>query len=309
MTVVDVHNHAAPSALLDLLRGLPGYGSASADPIRTDPAAKLEQLTANGIDAALVSILPTMHGYDLAPAVGEEVARTANAGLADYAAAAPDRLGWMAHLPLGAPDRIAGVLADAAAAGADGVAVGTSVGPDRLDAPSFDPLWAAAAEAGLPVFVHPNYPWTAGYPGLDEFHLQNVLGHPLETTITVERLICAGVLDRYPALRLVLAHGGGYFPFQAGRLRHARTVRPELAESPADPWAYRGQVCVDTITHDTAALRYVIERMGAQNVLLGTDLPADMATPDPMAALAAATDPATARQIAEANPKRLYGFG
>jgi aminocarboxymuconate-semialdehyde decarboxylase len=309
MTVVDVHNHAAPTALLDLLRGLPGYGSAAADPIRTDPAAKLEQLTANGIDMALVSMLPTMHGYDLSPAAGEEVARTANAGLRDYAAAAPERLGWMAHLPLGAPDRIPGVLASAVTDGAVGVSVGTSAGPSRVDAPDFEPMWAAVAQAGLPVFVHPNYPWAAGYPGLDEFHLQNVLGHPLETTLTVERLICAGVLDRYPALRLVLAHGGGYFPFQAGRLRHARTVRPELSDSPVDPWAYRGQVCVDTITHDTAALRYVIERMGAQNVLLGTDLPADMATPDPMGALAAAADTATVQQIAAANPQRLYGVG
>lgn len=309
MTIVDVHNHAAPQALLDLLRAQPGYGAAGADPLRSDPAAKLAQLSEKGIDAALVSILPTLHGYDLPPAAGEDVARAANAGLRDYAAAAPDRLRWMAHLPLGAPDRIAGVLADAARDGAVGVAVGTAVGPERLDAPAFEPLWEGVAGLGLPVFVHPNYPWTGGYPGLDDFHFQNVLGHPLETTITVERLICAGVLDRHPTLRLVLAHGGGYFPFQAGRLRHARMVRPELRSAPVDPWAYRGQVCVDTITHDAAALRYVIERMGAENVLLGTDLPADMATPDPMAALAEAADPETVRTITEANPKRLYGVG
>jgi aminocarboxymuconate-semialdehyde decarboxylase len=309
MTVVDVHNHAAPRALLDLLRGRPGYGAAGADPLRTDPAAKLAQLTGNGIDVALVSILPTLHGYDLAPVAGEEVARAANAGLRDYAAAAPDRLRWMAHLPLGAPDRVAGVLADAVRDGAVGVAVGTSVGRDRLDAPAYEPLWEGVARLGVPVFVHPNYPWAGGYPGLDDFHFQNVLGHPLETTITVERLICAGVLDRYPRLRLVLAHGGGYFPFQAGRLRHARTVRPELRSAPADPLAYRGQVCVDTITHDAAALRYVIDRMGAENVLLGTDLPADMATPEPLAALAEAADPDTVRTITETNPKRLYGVG
>jgi len=102
------------------------------------------------------------------------------------------------------------VLADAVRDGAVGVAVGTAVGPDQLDAPAYEPLWEGVARLGVPVFVHPNYPWTGGYPGLDDFHFQNVLGHPLETTITVERLICAGVLDRHPRLRLVLAHGGGH---------------------------------------------------------------------------------------------------
>ena len=87
MTVVDVHNHAGPPGVLDLLRGRPGYGAAGADPLRTDPAAKLAQLTEKGIDAALVSILPTLHGYDLAPNAGEDVARTANAGLRRVAAA------------------------------------------------------------------------------------------------------------------------------------------------------------------------------------------------------------------------------
>jgi aminocarboxymuconate-semialdehyde decarboxylase len=326
---IDVHNHAAPEALVDYVRSTPDLGfvertggplppkraggdlvkAFSADPLRSDPKAKLRQLDEQRIDAAIVSMLPTVHGYDLDPDGGEQLAQAANRGLHEYAAAAPDRLRWMAHLPLGAPDRIAGVLAAASELGAAGIAVGTFVGPLRLDAPAYEPLWAEAARLKLPVFVHPNYPWTASYPGLDEFHLQNVLGHPLETTITVERLICAGVLDRHPQLHLVLAHAGGYFPYQAGRLRHATTVRPELAHSPADPWAYRGQVSVDTIAHDREALVYAIARMGADNVLLGTDMPADMATPDPIGTLEAVVDAGTVHQITELNPLRLYGFG
>ena len=326
---VDVHNHAAPEALVDYVRATPDLGftertggplpprassaglvkAFSADPLRSDPQAKLRQLDEHRIDAAIVSMLPTVHGYDLDPDGGEELARVANRGLHEYAAASPDRLRWMAHLPLGAPERIVGVLLDAVELGAVGVAVGTSVGPERLDAPAFEPLWENAARLGLPVFVHPNYPWSASYPGLDDFHLQNVIGHPLETTITVERLICAGVLDRHPALHLVLAHAGGYFPYQAGRLRHARSVRPELQDSPLDPWAYRGQVAVDTITHDRDALDYVISRMGALNVVLGTDLPADMATPHPIQALEEVADAETVEQITGRNPLRLYGFG
>jgi aminocarboxymuconate-semialdehyde decarboxylase len=103
-------------------------------------------------------------------------------------------------------------------------------------------------------------------------------------------------------------HAGGYFPWQAGRLRHARTVRPELESSPADPWSYLGQVIVDPITHDADALRYLIAKVGAANVVMGTDLPFDMATPEPMSALLEACDEETAAVIAERNPAALYGL-
>jgi aminocarboxymuconate-semialdehyde decarboxylase len=116
------------------------------------------------------------------------------------------------------------------------------------------------------------------------------------------------VLDRHPGLTVILVHAGGYFPFQAGRLRHARAVRPELASAPQDPWAYRGQVLTDPITHDRDALRYLVQKMGAENVVMGTDLPFDMATPHPMRALEEALGAATARQVAEANPARLFPF-
>jgi aminocarboxymuconate-semialdehyde decarboxylase len=117
------------------------------------------------------------------------------------------------------------------------------------------------------------------------------------------------VLDRHPRLQILLAHAGGFFPFQAGRLRHARTVRPELAGTPEDPWAYRGRLLVDTITHDRRALAYVVERMGADNVLLGTDMPAPMATLDPLVDLEAAVGADVAAQIASANAARLFGIG
>ena len=104
----------------------------------------------------------------------------------------------------------------------------------------------------------------------------------------------------------MLVHAGGYFPWQAGRLRHARTVRPELADSPADPWSYLGQIRVDPITHDVEALRYLIAHVGAETLVMGTDFPFDMATPEPMAALRAASDEATADRIAGENVAGLY---
>jgi aminocarboxymuconate-semialdehyde decarboxylase len=158
----------------------------------------------------------------------------------------------------------------------------------------------------VPVFVHNAY--NPPIAGLEDYHLVNVIGNLLETTICAERLVCAGTLDRHPGVRVVLAHGGGYFPFQAGRLRHAKTVRPELADAPADPWDYAGRLIFDTITHDVQALRFLVERAGAENVVVGTDLPYDMAPPRPMDELLAAVGAETAAVVAERNPARLYGF-
>jgi aminocarboxymuconate-semialdehyde decarboxylase len=95
-------------------------------------------------------------------------------------------------------------------------------------------------------------------------------------------------------------------PWQAGRLRHAATVRDELADSPSDPDAYFGRIVVDTITHDPAALTFLVERVGADSVTMGTDLPFDMATPRPVEALEEAVDAETARAIMESTPARLF---
>ncbi len=213
----------------------------------------------------------------------------------------------MAHVPMVNPQRAAEVLTEAVAARAVGVEVGTSIAGRRLDEPEFEPFWDAAEKAAVPVMSHPAY--NEANPALNKYYLQNVIGNLLETTIAIERLIFAGVLDRHPGLRLLLVQAGGYYPFQAGRLRRAKTVRQELKDAPADPWAYRGRVFVDTITHDVEALTYLISRMGADNVVIGTDLPFDMAPTEPVEELEAATDTKTARRVCEENPARLYGFG
>jgi aminocarboxymuconate-semialdehyde decarboxylase len=317
---IDVHNHAIPEPALDLLRSEPAYRTRIEDgwfprgaasfriaPSFRDPGAKLAELEAKGLDSAVVSAAPPLFFYDVDAEAGEALCRATNDGLRDFAAAHPDRYRWMAHVPMAAPGRAAAVLREAVAAGAVGVEVATSVAGRRLDEEDFEPFWAAAETVGVPVMLHPAY--NEANRGLDPFYLQNVIGNLLETTIAGERLICAGVLDRHPRLRVLLVHGGGYYPFQAGRLRHAATVRTELESAPRDPWAYRGQVLVDTITHDVESLRFLIYRMGAENVVLGTDLPFDMATPDPVAELEAAADAGTARVVAEHNPARLFGFG
>jgi aminocarboxymuconate-semialdehyde decarboxylase len=317
---IDVHNHAIPHTALDLVgredvygvrvQGDRWSGGGHADfsilPSFTDPAAKLAELESKRLDAAVISAAPPLFLYDVEPEAGEALARETNRGLAAFCRYDPRRLRWMAHVPLQAPERAISVLGEAANMGCVGVEIGTSIAGRRLDEPEFERFWQTVEGERLPALLHPAYNEPSN--GLQPYYFQNVIGNMLETTIAAERLICARVLDRHPQLQIVLVHAGGYFPYQAGRLRHACAVRAELAEAPEDPWSYLGQLYFDTITHDREALRYLISRVGAERMLMGTDLPFDMATPEPMTALEEAADGDTVRRIAEQNPGRLYRF-
>ncbi|MGH7775602.1 MAG: amidohydrolase family protein [Candidatus Dormibacterales bacterium] len=318
---IDVHNHVIPEPAIELLRTDPAYRSkVEGDHIRggnhgrfrleasfRDPDAKLKELESKGLEGAVLSAAPPLFFYELEAAKGEAMARATNRGLREFAAAEPTRYRWMAHVPMAYPETATRMLEEAVAEGAVGVEVGTSIAGRRLDEPAYDAFLAAVERLGVPLLIHPAY--NEPNRALDDFYMQNAIGNLLETTIAVERLICAGALDRHPGLRVVLVHAGGFYPFQAGRLRHARSVRPELSSAPEDPFRYRGQVVADTITHDAGALRYLIDCMGAENVVMGTDLPFDMATPEPVAMLVAVAGKQVAQTVAEDNPARLYKFG
>jgi aminocarboxymuconate-semialdehyde decarboxylase len=320
LMVIDVHNHVLPGEVIELLDGEPGYGVTVTDGVvqsgrhashelfasMHDPAAKLEELRGRGIDAAIVSLAPRLFSYELSLALGEAMAEASNRGLSEFCAASPDRLHWLAQVPLQDPGRAATVLAEARAAGAAGVAIGSWTGAKRLDERIFDVFWDEVEATGSSVFIHNAY--NSSVPSLREYYLGNVIGNLLETTICAERLVAAGTFERHPGLQIVLGHAGGFFPWQAGRLRHAGTVRAELSDSPKDPWAAVGNLLFDTITHDVEALAYLVSRVGAENVVLGTDLPYDMSSPDPIGSLNAAVDPGTAALIAERNPARIFGL-
>lgn len=316
--MIDVHNHAIPSPAVELLRSDPAYRVTVAgglvsggnhppfrlDPAFHDPAAKLAELDAKGIDGAVLSVSPTVFYYELEAAAGEAMAHAVNFGLATMCDHDPNRLSWMAHVPLQDAELSARLLEQAAERGAVGVEVGTSIAGERLDEERFEPFWAAAERLALPVMLHPAY--NEAHRGLEPYYLQNSIGNMLETTIAAERLICSGVLDRHPRVKVLLLHSGGYFAYQAGRLRHASTVRPELDE--VDPWSYVGQLWFDTITHDAQALRYLVDRVGAAAVVFGTDLPFDMAPTDPVADVRDALGDEVAMRIGNLNAARLFAI-
>jgi len=325
---IDVHNHALPEKAIELLRSDSSYGvqldgyrwSGGHDAVMSgakiefeigpsfrETDAKLAELDANGIEGAIMSVTPPLFYYELEAEPMERLCAATNEGLAEMAAAAPDRLWWMAHLPVQSPELAIEMLEREKANGCVGVEIGSSIGGARLDEPQFEPFWAGVARLEMPVMIHPDFSFDV-HPSLSPFYFNNVIGLPLETTLTIERIIAAGVLDRNPGARIVLVHAGGYFPYQAGRVRHAGTVRPELAESPADPFDYVGKVLFDPITHDRQALEYLVSRVGVENVVLGTDLPFDMALINAVAAVNDAVGEEQTRKITEENPARVYGL-
>jgi aminocarboxymuconate-semialdehyde decarboxylase len=318
---IDTHNHAIPERVLSLLRKDPVYrvtiegdlvkGGNWVDfkllPSFIDPDAKLEELESKGLEAAVISAAPKpLFYYEVDDAAGVAMCRATNLGLAEFSSAHPDRYRWMAHVPMQAPALAASMLDEVVEAGAVGVMVGTSIAGRRLDEPRYEDFWAAAERLRLPVNIHPGYP--EPNPSLNPYFLHSVIGNLVETTTALERLICAHVFDRHPGLRVLVNHAGGFFPYAAGRLRHSRTNRPELAEAPVDPWDYLSQIWFDIITHDVGALRYLVERVGVSQVVMGTDLPFDVAPPDPVGVVLESVGEEAERQITEANPASLFGW-
>jgi aminocarboxymuconate-semialdehyde decarboxylase len=318
---IDAHHHAIPERALALLKRDPIYevtvegdvfhgknwGGFRMWPSWTDPRAKLKLLEEKGLEGAVVSAAPKpLYYYELDADAGAAICRETNLGLAEFCAEAPDRLWWMAHLPLQDPARAIDMLEEAVEGGCVAILAATSIAGERLDLPKFEPFWAAAERLRMPVNVHPGY--LEPNASHVDYYLHSAVGNLTETTTAIERLICARTFDRHPDVKVIVNHGGGFFPYAAGRLRHSMGNRPELESAPKDPWAYLPQIWFDTITHDVAAIRYLVERVGLSQVVVGTDLPFDVAPERPWDEIVEAVGPERATTIAEENPRVLFGW-
>ena len=241
-----------------------------------DLEAKHREMDRLGIGAAVLSLSPTLFFYWLDPAAAADFCRTANDSMATFVAGS-DRLEGVAVVPLQDPEAATVELRRAVRdLGLRGVEIGTTMEKVPLDERRFDPFFAAAAELDVPVILHPYYVGTR--PNLTDFYMTNLTGNPLETCIAASRLILSGFLDRHPRLKLVLVHAGGFMPFQIGRLDHGFRVRPETkATITAAPSSYLRRFWYDTITHAATPLKFLMDLVGADRVVFGTDLPFDMA--------------------------------
>ena len=329
--VIDIHSHFMPTEVVEYFRSGEGPATIAVEdrsgeaplvvqsnglrypvfPMFHDPVAKLERMDRDGIDVAVVSILPTLFLFDLEPEETLSVHRVVNDAAARYAAAGDGRLAAMATVPLNAPALAAQELRRAHdELGLRAVEIGTSVGATMLDAPDLEPFWTAAEELGVPVMLHPYLSMIADSPPeLDDFHLANVIGNPLETFVAASRLIVGGVFDRHPRLRIQLVHGGGSFPYQLGRLDHAYDTREETrALAQRRPKSYLDHFLFDTVIFDEHALRFLLALAGGERVLYGTDIPFDMAD-ESAREMVERVAPEDAERILGGNAIRIYDLG
>jgi aminocarboxymuconate-semialdehyde decarboxylase len=189
------------------------------------------------------------------------------------AALAGDRVVVLGTVDPESPEQLVELMRDGRLAG---VEIPAAPGGAYLGDERFRDFWAAAEDTGALVFVHPS---TRGFalPVMDEHYLWNTVGNPVETTVTAAHMVGAGVLDDFPELRVLLAHGGGVLPALRGRLAHEQTVHAPGR----DVRAAIARFYVDTVVHDVDVLRGLVDFFGAERVLLGSDYPFDMGVERP----------------------------
>jgi aminocarboxymuconate-semialdehyde decarboxylase len=247
--------------------------------------ARLADMDRQGIDHQVLSVPPSEYFYWLDPEHARRVSRVQHERFAEVVAAHPGRFSALANPPLDHPDLAVEVLREAARDfGFPGLEISADVVGKDLDDPRYDVVWEAAVELDLTVVLHPQG-FTHGQR-MTDYYLVNVLCMPLASTLAVTRMILGGVWQRHPDLRMVVVHGGGYLPFYSARTDHAFAVRPELRRHiDRPPSEYLASLYFDTNVFDPAMVRQLVDRFGAEHVLLGTDYPFDMGTVDPLAFL------------------------
>ena len=267
---VDVHCHiVVPEAALLMGKTLPPTDAGIFGPQR------LRAMDEEGIDVEAISINPDWYGVD--HDLARKVIRLQNERLAQLCAAHPDRFVGLASVALQHPDLAAEQLEEAVTKWKmHGVAIGGSVEGEELSHPKFDPFWAKAEALGTMIFMHPQPAPPRPTPRFQgNGLLDNVIGNPLETTIALSHLIFEGTLDRFPALKICAAHGGGFLPSYSGRMDHGCSVGRTACQKTLKqvPSAYLKQLYFDSLVFTAEGLRHLVAECGASQILMGTDHP------------------------------------
>jgi aminocarboxymuconate-semialdehyde decarboxylase len=324
--IIDVHRHLVPPDLLAAIRKDAGrfaslrlvedggglaiafVGGKPSRPIMkglSDVAGRLGWMGKQGIDRHVVGGWPDWFGYELPPAEGETWCRLFNDAQMALAKAEP-RFVPLASVPLQDGARAAAVLKSAVAAGFPGAMISTlprGIG-SVLDAGDLDLFWAAADETGAVIHIHPSY--DAGDARVNDYGLANGVGRISDAIVAVARLLCSGHVTRYRNARIFAPMGAAGLPFLLGRLRRNREITPGLAD-PAEALAL---LYTDSIVHDPRVLRFVVEMIGADRVMMGSDMPFPIGDETPAKIVAAAgLKPEQVASITGGLARKLFRIG
>ncbi len=328
--IFDVHAHCIPSGLIDDMERHGADVGVSLDrtdgkavvsfadtyrtaPLRsdlTDPEHRIETMDRTGIDVQVLASWIDLTGYQLETGAGLRWSRIVNERLAEEAATAPDRFLALGTVPLQDPAGAAEELGRAVdELGMVGVEIATSVDQTPFHQTDLDEFWSAAEELNAFILLHPMNP----LPGVDlkPYFMDNMVGRPAESSLAFASLLFSGVFERHPGLTMCVVHGGGFVPFQIGRFDQGYHQKPGLAGANLSmpPLEYlKRNIYVDTVLNNAAALRFLVDLLGADRIMVGTDFPFEMGDLDPVTFVRnAGLDPESTEAILSGNASQLFG--
>ncbi len=273
---IDVHAHCVIPEATALLGPIPPNVVRGSEETVIEIDKRLAAMDAQAVDVEVLSVNPNW--YDRDRDLAAQVVKIQNEKLAQLCASKPDRFAGFASLTLQAPDLAVQELETAVRKqGMKGAAIGGNVDGVAFADPKFHPVWAKAEELGVPVFIHPQ-----GVPELNKQvagngWLANAIAFPVETTIALSHLIFEGTFDRFPKLKVIAAHGGGFLPSYADRSDHACLVNPKGCNPEIklkkQPTEYLKQIYFDSLVFTPEAIRHLAAQVGASQLVLGSDYP------------------------------------
>ena len=296
MRSIDIHAHLVPQAMWSTTAGggewygvrhestgdglgvtiSQGRRSRIATPkVRFTPTERMADMDAQGVDMQVLSIHTPLMGYHLPAGEAARLARDVNDEISGMVKQWPKRFAGLATLPVQDPDAAVAELDRAVhTLGLKGAELDTVVNDENWDEPRFLPIFKAAESMGAVLFFHPQPQQNLVMRFTDRYNLANSLGVIVEDTIVAATLIYGGILDACPNLKVCIAHGAGPACFGMGRMDHGWKVRSEAREHiHRPPSTYQRRLYYDTVVGSEAALRFLLDTVGADRVVLGSDWP------------------------------------